>query len=439
VKRVLIVSPHFPPVNAADMHRVRMSLPYFAEYGWSPLVLTVRPEDQEAPIEPELMALVPQDVPVVRTPALPIRLTKLVGVRNVGIRAFVHLYRAGARLIREHHVDLVYFSTTMFVTMALGRIWKRRFGVPYVIDMQDPWLSTYYDDKPASEAPPKYGLARRLHAVLEPWTMREVGGIVSVSASYIETLRERYPWIAAGACATIPFGASERDFDVAGRMVRTRETTAGGDRLRGVYIGRGGPDMATALTILFRALRDGARSHSMLSRVALSFVGTDYAPAGRARKSVDPVAIAEGVAAQVSEQTTRIGYLDALVALKQADFLVLIGSDDPDYRASKVHPYILAGRPIVAVVHERSPVADLIRKTGTGLVVTFAGRGDTEGPAARLMSAWPGLLERLPFMPPMDRVAIAPYSARELTRQQCRLFDTVLQPECAVAVTPCLG
>jgi hypothetical protein len=439
MKRVLIVSPHFPPVNAPDMHRIRMSLPHFSDYGWTPLVLTVREEDQEAPIDPSLLALVPEEVPVTRTAALPLWLTGLAGVRNVGIRAFAHLYRAGARLIREHDVDLVYFSTTMFVTMALGRLWKQRFGVPYVIDMQDPWLSTYHDDKPGSERPPKYAAARCLHAVLEPWTMREVGGLVSVSPAYVDTLRRRYPWIEADVCATIPFGVSARDFDAAESTAVPPESSAAGGSLGGLYVGRAGSDMATALTILFRALRNGSASSAVLSRVALSFVGTDYAPAARAVKSVEPLAVREGVAAQVTEQTARIGYLDMLAALRSADFLVVIGSDDPQYSASKVYPYLMAGRPVVAIVHEQSPVADLIRRAAAGVVVTFSGRDDVEGPSRMLEASWPAMLERLPFVPDVDLAVLAPYGARELTRQQCRLFDAVLQPAQAAAVTPCPG
>lgn len=41
MKRVLIISPHFPPINAPDMQRVRMSLPYYKDMGWGvPIVTT---------------------------------------------------------------------------------------------------------------------------------------------------------------------------------------------------------------------------------------------------------------------------------------------------------------------------------------------------------------------------------------------------------------
>jgi hypothetical protein len=41
MKKVLIISPNFPPVNGADMHRIRQSLPYVRAWGWQPGVLAV--------------------------------------------------------------------------------------------------------------------------------------------------------------------------------------------------------------------------------------------------------------------------------------------------------------------------------------------------------------------------------------------------------------
>ncbi|MGE0702692.1 MAG: glycosyltransferase, partial [Vicinamibacterales bacterium] len=430
MRRVLIVSPHFPPVNAPDMQRVRMSLPYFVENGWQPWVLTVASEYQDAPIEPALAATIPDDVPVVRTRAIPLRLTKPLGIGNVGIRAFWHLYRAGSRLIREQQIDLVYFSTTMFAALPLGRLWKQRLGVPYVIDFQDPWFSTYYDDKPVSERPPKHGLARRLHATLEPWTMKDVSGVVAVSEAYLETLQNRYPWLARDMCATIPFGASERDFEIAGSHAAHSDRARSLHECVGLSIGRGGADMATAVRILFRALRDGQHSEALLSSVRLRFVGTDYARDDRSKPTITPIAAAESVGGLVSETPSRIGYLDSLSAMRSTDFLILIGSDDPQYSPSKIYPYILSRKPIVAVLHERSPLVDLLRRLNAGPIVTFAGRDDVVQPARSLASQLSTMLPDVQrSASAADWTVASAYSARRLTRLQCRLFDAVLEPQ----------
>ena len=70
MKRVLIVSPHFPPINAADMHRVRMVLPFLRENGWEAEVVAVRPDAVAAPRDEWLTEGLPPDVKVHRVKAL---------------------------------------------------------------------------------------------------------------------------------------------------------------------------------------------------------------------------------------------------------------------------------------------------------------------------------------------------------------------------------
>lgn len=439
MKRVLIVSPHFPPVNAADMHRVRVSLPHFASFGWKPYVLSVAADCQEMPLEPRLRETLPADLDVAFTNALPARWTRPFGIGSVGLRAFAHLYREGARIIARESIDLVFFSTTVFPVMALGRLWKRRFGVPYVLDIQDAWVSEYYDDKPAASRPPKYAFARALNATLEPFTMRTVDGLIAVSPAYLTTLRRRYPWITEEMCRTVPFGANEDDFAVADGLAWRNPVFARDDgQIHGVAVGRGGEDMRLAAMILFRAMRQVSASASSRP-IHVSFVGTDYAPPARARQTIAPVADAEAVGTMVTELPARVPYFEGLRLLRDAHFLVVLGSDDPDYSPSKVYPYILARRPIVAVLHASSPVADLLTRVGAGIVVTFRDAADVPAAAARLAASLPGLLTGTPAEPDIHWAAFEPFSARELTRRQCEVFDASVQHRPAAAEVPCLG
>ena len=422
---MLVVSPNFPPVNAPDMHRVRMSLPHFAASGWAPVVLTVEGGDERV-IEPELLQSVPADVPIIRVSGWPLSLTRLAGVGNPVLRAWPRLYRAGVRAIREHAIDLVYFSTTMFPALALGRLWRARTGVPFVVDMQDPWVNDYLDNHPGAR-PPKYLLARLMHRLLEPFTMRAVEAIIAVSPDYHATLRSRYPWLTPSMCATIPFGATEEDLRIAAHLDWVNPWfTKGNDVVDVVYVGRGGVDMRTAAAVFFRALRwhlasAGARA------VRVWCIGTDYAPGGQGRPTLAPVAASEGVGALVTESPARIPYFHGLRMLQEADVLVVFGSDDGSYSPSKIYPYLLARRPLITIVHENSPVVGILRGAGAGPVVTFRGAADVDEASRQLSASLRTVLVSDTPAVALPASATAGWLAQELTGRQCEVFDAVLE------------
>ncbi len=429
MKTALIISPRFPPINAADMHRVRQSLPYFREMGWAPHVLAVDPGYVHDNRDDLLLKTVPSDVRVEHVSALPTRWTRPLGVGSLALRALGAYLRAGNRILDRGEVDLVYFSTTAFPILVLGRYWKYRYGVPYVIDMHDPWRPDYYLDEPPSERPPKFWLAYTMHACLEPIAMGGVDGIISVSQGYCDTLTDRYENISPSDCAVIPFGAAERDFAVLDQADLTNPFfDTSDDAINVVYVGRGGHDMAPAANGLFGALaRELDQDPGLFGKIQMYFVGTSYAEAGEGEKTFAPLAASEGVGDRVTEQPTRVPYFQALHLMRQADMLVVPGSDDPNYTASKLYPYILSETPLLAVFDQQSSVVEVLRETGAGEVVSFSSGTGTEDLASRILRAWRPMLRRLPYTPETDWEAFEPYTAREMTRQQVDVFDRVVR------------
>jgi glycosyltransferase involved in cell wall biosynthesis len=423
---VLIVSPHFPPINAPDHQRVRMSLPYLRENGWEAHVLAVDPRHVEGFRDPDLVCTVPDWVPVTRVGVVSPRLTRWLGFGSLGLRSRGALDRAGGRLLRWGGFDLVYFSTTVFSAMGLGPRWKRRFGVPYVIDLQDPWVSDYYDR--TGVRPPggwwKYRLSQWLARRAEPPAVRGAAHIISVSPAYPQDLQARYRGLPADRFTVLPFGAPEADADLVRRsgLGHTIFDPADGCR-HWVYLGRGGADMARPLRGLFLALQALRQSRPEGLRLRLHFVGTSYASGPRAERTVEPIARECGVADLVSEQTGRVPYLEGLALLQSSDAVLLVGSDDAGYSPSKVFPCILAGRPLLAVVHEASLAGEVVRRCRAGQAVSF-GPGQTPAELARaILPALVRLLDGNPEPTATDWAAFEPYTARNMTRRQCAVFD----------------
>ncbi|MEO5364948.1 MAG: glycosyltransferase [Magnetococcus sp. WYHC-3] len=424
LRRVLLVSPHFPPVNAADMHRIRLLLPHFREFGWEAEVLAVRPHRVEAPWDPRLQDTLPADVPVHLVNALPTRWTRKVGLGNLGFRALPFLFLRGCWLLMRRRFDLVYFSTTMFPVFMLGRLWRRLFKVPFVFDMQDPWYNTYYEDHPQAR-PRKYRFMNRMNRIMEPWAMRGVSALIAVSDAYPRTLRERYPWLRNVPAHTLEFGASFGDF----AHLPPRPAGANPQEvLCGRYVGRGGPDMRRAAHLLFSALALGRQRHpALFSRVQLEFIGTDYAPSGQGKQTLRPVAQELGVADQVQESPDRVPYFDALALLHSADFLIMLGSDDPGYSGSKLYPYLLARRPLLVLCHAAGSWVGILQQTGGARWVTFDAATDSGAKVAQVSQAWEQLLEDLPGGPELDEAGFAPLTARDLCRRHCEIFTAVVE------------
>lgn len=405
-----------------------MSLPHLAEFGWRATVLAVSPEHVEGLQDPLLLETVPSSTRVVRTPALSARRTRYFGVGNLALRAFPFLKREGDRLFSTEHFDLVFFSTTAFPVMALGRHWLKRRRVPYVLDFQDPWFSEYFSSN--GETPPggrfKYGMSQKLAQWLEPYALKKASHIISVSPGYREMLLKRYEWLSSESFTVLPFGAAEGDFDCArSSKVEQRFFDPSDGMTHWVYVGCAGTSMSFTARAFLCAVADARRADSARwKNVRIHFIGTDYAPAEQARKTIQPIAGELGLSEIVEEVTDRIPYLQALHCMLDADALIVLGSDDPTYTPSKIYPYILANKPLLVLAHKQSSAVDVLRATNAGTMVTFATGESISEVSQRIGSAW---FASVPTDRPMtDWTAMARYSAREMTRKLSAVFDVAV-------------
>jgi glycosyltransferase involved in cell wall biosynthesis len=382
-RRLLIVSPRFPPVNAPDHQRVRQMLPWLASYGWEPVVMAVDPDAIDAERDDLMVDTLPKGLETVVTSALDRRFTRLLGLGSLALRAYPFQRRAGNTLLGSGTFDAVLFSTTEFPLLALGPEWKRRYGVPYVVDLHDPWVLDE-DELVRVEISPggsfKYGFAQWLARRLEPGVMRNACHIVSVSPVYSERLRRRYPDLPENRFTHLPFSAPLSDWRfVLGRDVpQTVFDPADGNR-HWVFVGRVNPQMAVAVRVLLQGVgRARAEGCVDVSTVVIHFIGTNYHDAENGDDVVMPVARELGVEDIVKEVPHRIGYFEALACLRDADCLIVLGSAESGYVPSKLHTCLATGRPVLSVLHRDGPAAEIAASRPGGALVTFSGVADEE-------------------------------------------------------------
>ena len=416
--RLALVSGHFPPSNLVGAQRARLWSRYLPEFGWEPIVVTGDPAAYEENPDPDLERLVAPGLRVIHAATLSTRPVRIVG--DIGLRAFHGCYKALASLAANREIDFVLVTIPSNYLALVGGLIHRRYGVPFGIDYQDPWVTAGLDP-PFTKA---WG-SRCLAKLLEPKAVRGAALITGMAPGYVAGILERNPAVVNSAVlAYMPMGMAPEDFELVRALHRRPFLFDPGDgHFHLVYAGAllpAGVVVLDAFLAGLRALR--ASAPSIAARLRVHFVGTGTSPDDPQGYRVLPRAKAAGVAEMVDEHPHRVGYVDALNHLEQSGAVLVIGSTERHYTPSKVFQGMLSKRPVFALLHEESTAVGMIRTAHAGEVLTLS---EQVMPAAQEIAA---SLKRIVEHPgsgaaKMDEQAFEAYSARESTRALAHALD----------------
>jgi hypothetical protein len=317
----------------------------------------------------------------------------------------------------------------VFVTVLPGYAglhggWAKRSGkIPFVLDYQDPWVS---DWGAALDLLSKGGLAHALARDLEPRFAPYADAITAVSDGTLFGLRARGLLRETTPTLTVPIGANPGDQEVARKSGRSHiENEEGIFDL--AFVGTLTDRMLPSLTVVLRGLQRYAQS-APRRPVRLHLLGTSGTT-----ESSGPDPVRELIAEHASEllvqyQPNRIPYLDALRTMQLADALLLLGSTDTHYTASKIFPSWLTKRPIVGLAHPRSTVHDIAAALGGIRMFTYdGGRGDkAEEEFSNFVNAVVETGDNA--VPPRQENAFEPYAPAGIGRRYSELFNSITGP-----------
>jgi hypothetical protein len=405
------------------MQRVRQSIPFYKQNGWNPIIVCVDKKYIESYTDDSLLQTIPNDIEVITVKAFSYRLTRLFGLGDLGLRSLLFYFFTLKKLLKKRKIDLIFFSTTMFNVLITGKYLKKIFNVPYIIDIQDPWLDYTKLEKPKELRPKKFWFSHTVSKLLEPRAIKNADGVIAVTQQYIDTLKSRYTNITDDNSEVITFGFSEADYHYAENItIKIDEWNSSKDFIKGVYTGVVNKDMLPVIRTIFKAFK---LEYEKFNRVKLFFIGTNYASGKYAAEMVMPLARESGIENRVVEVTSRIPYLEALKIQKEADFLMLIGSTNKAYTASKLYPYLYAKKPILAVFHEESSVSQIMRELNGGTPITFS-IDSLAMKSEDIQKQLTGILENINSVPTTDFEKLKKYSAEELTKKHVRFFNKII-------------
>jgi len=432
LRRVLIVTTAFPPLNPQDAQRIRLSLPYYAQNGWEAVVLTVKPTEQLEPVDESLLATLPPGLRLVRCGALSLRLSQKLKIRRLGFRSWAHLFLAGYRILRRERFDLILFSTGQFPTLSLGPVWRALFRIPYIVDLQSPRHLALDKNYPGGKVQPRWKqrLSRACTIFIERLVLKRTAALMSVSEIQLRSLQRRFPLAGLKPSAVVSLGASESDLEIAKKTPSSLLPEAAPGTLRFIHVGEITPSRLASINVLFRSLQ---RFQLMRPRQArylrFEFVATCRTPRDQPRPTVKPLADSLGVGDQVIEVAHGVSYLECLRIQSEADALLVLGSSELAHLPREALTGFLVDRPMLAIVFKGSQPETILRELNCAVLASLEDGAPTLPAEDAICDFFSAAVRQFPAhsLPVRnEEVFRQRYSAASLTAQQTALFDLAI-------------
>lgn len=359
MKKILIISPHFPPSNLAAVHRSRLFAQHLPAFGWEPIILTVDEKYYEEKLDENLVKLLPRQLRIEKAKAFGVTRPRLIG--DIGLRGFTQLYKKAKRLIKAEAIDFLYIPIPSFYAALLGRMLHASTGIRYGIDYIDPWVHTFPDG-----ASMRHKASEAIASFLEPIAIKKASLITGVAEGYYKGVEERNPYL-KDTCifGAMPYGGEKQDHEKVKQLAIKPYLFQKNDKLQLVYAGAMLPKAYQPLEQIFSSIQN---NRTAFDNLELHFIGTGKTPDDPNGFNIKPLAEKYNLwQSVVFEYPRRIPYMDVLVHLDAADGVFILGSTEPHYTPSKVYQGVLSGKPILAVLHKESSALQVLNKTNAGV------------------------------------------------------------------------
>jgi glycosyltransferase involved in cell wall biosynthesis len=345
LRRLLVLTYHFPPSSASGTFRTLGFARHLPRYGWETVVVA----PPSLPWEPDdfgLLEQVPVETVVVPVPYRRGSLAQRLAPFSVWLPKAL---AASRRAIRDYHPEAVLTSGPPHQIHLLGLVLSRRYGLRWIADFRDPWVAD--GRQRAGPTWRSYWAARLERTVVEradAILANAPRACAAVTAAYPE---QRHKMI------TLCNGYDPESFDIP-LAPPSHEPRAPIEVVHAgaLYGGRDPRPFLDAVAALARSPRDLPRPLRVL------LLGPS--------PEDNTLDLRHEIALRGLEDVVAIGgqvpYAQAVAAMMRAHVLLLI--DSPGRRVgvpAKLYEYVGAGRPILALGERGGDLAWALGASGT--------------------------------------------------------------------------
>ena len=445
---ILIIYPHWYPANLAGVQRPRLIGNYLKYFGWKPRVLTVKQEYFEENPDHDFQKTFSDDFDVTRVDAFKVTKPRIIG--DIGLRAFFQLYKEAKRIIKIESIDFIWLPIPSFYNALLGRLLYDKTKVPYGIDYIDPWVRNISNQKNKRAI-----FSQWIARMLEPVAIKKASVISGVSTPYYAPVIERnFPDIATQLLTSsvqqinkstnrpiahvgMPYGFDPNDHKIKleninypwennkqlinSSVTQLKNSSTPQHSKIWLYAGAFLPNSHVLMDAFFKSIAQLRAESKWDKNIRLWFIGTGPYPA----KRITAYAKDHGIEDIVFENRERYPFLHILNFLSAADTVMVIGSTEKHYTASKTYQSILSERPVVSIFHYESSAIKVMEDCKTD---QFTVRYKPEMKQENIVEVFKEvLLKRIQSSSwDPDLSALDQYSCKESTRKLIQAIERVI-------------
>lgn len=432
MRNVLIVTYYFPPSGGPGVQRVLKFCTYLLEYGWRPVILTVKDADYPARDE-SLLKEIPSEAIVYRTPIFepydlyrkftgkkkgtPVDVNTIPkpGERRSMQERLAEFVRAtffipdarigwkksavaeGLEIVKKHDIQAIYSSSPPYTCALIARAIKRKTGLPWIAGFRDPWtgfLST----------PDRWFLPAAIDRHYERAVFAECDRMDVAWEGILKDFHAKYPDIPTAKVHHLPNGFDSADFPTVEVMEKERFTVT----YTGSMYGKRNPE--TFFAAVTKLVETGAVDPA---RFRLQFIGRFGA---EVREMFEHPVLKPSIIVH-----DYMPHAASVRHLFQSDALLMVVDDfkgNEEIVPGKVYEYMGAGKPIITLAPEGA-VTQVIEQTRSG---RCARSGDIDGIADIFLDFYTQW-EAGTLGSAQDRATVGQYERREVTRRLAAMLD----------------
>lgn len=415
MKNILIIYPHWVPSNLAGVHRARLISNYLHDFEWHPIILTVKSEYYEEKPDLDIIKTVSTKTEVIYTESRKIGKPRIIG--DIGLRSFKFLKKEALEIIKTRKIDFIWIPIPSFYVAVLGRILNNKTKIPYGIDYIDPWVRDISNRKNLRSK-----FSNLIARILEPYSVKNASLISGVSTPYYQPVLDKNFKNKKIEHVGMPYG-----FDPYDHKIKLLNIEMPWQNIKNVkpfiYAGAFLPKSGLFLELLFKGIKNLVEADKWNKNVHLFFVGTG----NYSHKSITDFANENNISQYIHEIRDRKPYLDILNYLSNSDGIMIIGSTEKHYTASKTFQSLLSEKPVFSIFHSQSSAVEVMKECDANrYTVEYFENENTEILEKKIINTFVKFITNSENWKP-DLSKLDKYSAKESTRKLVEAIEKILK------------